>query len=234
MRTKSPISLIRRRRSALTHRTTIAVLTLAGVCAAVSVAYATIPSSNVIDSCYARSGGSLRVIDSTVTTCKSTETSLAWNVQGPKGDMGPAGPQGETGPQGATGAAGPKGDKGDTGPAGPAGTSDVYVAEASGGWVEGKHTTSRASLSVPAGKYLINATARFVNLDDDPQDGDCVLSTGDRADVGAEGLGVGNGASAALLDTATFNAPATITMDCHMFNGSISSVMTATKVTGIH
>ena len=49
------------------------------------VAYATIPSNNVIDACYTRSGGTLRVIDATVTNCKASETSLAWNVQGVQG-----------------------------------------------------------------------------------------------------------------------------------------------------
>lgn len=60
-------------------------------------AYATIPSNNVINACYTKSGGLLRVVDSTVTTCNKSETSLAWNVQGPKGDRGEPGPQGEPG-----------------------------------------------------------------------------------------------------------------------------------------
>ena len=40
-----------------------AVLIFAGI------AYAVIPSNNVRDACYSRSGGSLRVIDGTVTKC---------------------------------------------------------------------------------------------------------------------------------------------------------------------
>ena len=224
----------RRPPGTIMKRACIAVLTLAGVCAAVGVAYATIPNNNVISSCYSRSGGSLRVIDATTGSCSSRETSLNWNVQGPKGDVGPPGPQGDTGPQGAAGAAGPKGDNGDIGPAGPAGTSDVYVAEASGAWVEGENTNTRVTLNVPVGRYLLNAKANFLNLDDDAQDGGCLLSTGDHADVKAEGIGVGNNSSATLLDTATFGAPATITMDCHMFNGVVSSVVVATKVTTIH
>src|SRR6185312_9770580 len=74
------------------------LLVLAGV------AYATIPdSSGAIHGCYARSGGSLRVIDATVTNCKAGETSLDWNVQGQQGPQGPNGPAGPAGPQGPSG-----------------------------------------------------------------------------------------------------------------------------------
>ena len=70
------------------------------------VAYATIPDGGgVIHSCYARSGGSLRVIDAGVTNCKSGETSLNWNQTGPAGAAGPAGAKGDTG---AAGPAGPQ------------------------------------------------------------------------------------------------------------------------------
>jgi len=82
---------------------------LGGVAAAVlaGTAYATIPGGDgVIHGCYAKSGGSLRVIDGSTTNCKSGEGSLDWNQQGvpgPKGDTGapgPAGPQGDPGPAG--------------------------------------------------------------------------------------------------------------------------------------
>lgn len=70
----------------------------AAVLLAGGIAYATIPDGNgVIHGCYAKSGGSLRVIDAGVTNCKSTETSLDWNVQGQQGPQGPAGPQGPSG-----------------------------------------------------------------------------------------------------------------------------------------
>lgn len=102
---------------------TVVTLTTAGIVSA------TIPSQNVIDACYTRSGGSLRVIDATVTKCGKQETSLAWNVQGVKGDQGdpgatgPAGPAGPAGPQGEQGIQGPAGPAGPTGPAGAAGSA---------------------------------------------------------------------------------------------------------------
>ena len=114
-----------------------AVLVFAGI------AYAVIPSNNVIDACYSRSGGALRVIDGTVTKCGKSETALAWNVQGPQGPVGPqgpAGPAGATGPQGQTGADGP------AGPAGPAGPGwSIYVASSPEDIpAESFHTASRS------------------------------------------------------------------------------------------
>lgn len=86
---------------------------LAGAVVAVGLAgtaYATVPGGDgVIHGCYAKSGGTLRVIDASVTSCKSGETALNWDQhgqpgpQGPQGEPGPAGPQGEPGAPGAPG-----------------------------------------------------------------------------------------------------------------------------------
>jgi len=93
------------------------LLALAGAgVAAGGIAFATIPDgSGVIHACYSKSGGSLRVIDSSVTSCGQNETALTWNNAGPRG------PQGVPGPQGPVGPAGPQGPEGATGPAGPQG-----------------------------------------------------------------------------------------------------------------
>jgi hypothetical protein len=87
------------------------LLAVAAVAAFAGTAYATIPGGDgTIHGCYAKSGGTLRVIDASVTTCKSGETALDWNQHGqpgPKGDPGepgPAGPQGEQGEPGTPGA----------------------------------------------------------------------------------------------------------------------------------
>ena len=70
-----------------------------------SAAFAAIPGAGgVIHSCYTRSGGSIRVIDATVTNCKSTETSLDWNQSGQPGVPGPQGLPGAQGQKDATGA----------------------------------------------------------------------------------------------------------------------------------
>ena len=113
-------------RRRLTRRVTLIVIA-AGAMVGTGVAFATIPDAGgTIHACFARSGGSLRVIDAGVTNCKSGEISLNWNTQGAPG---PAGPQGAPGPAGPAGAAGAKGDpgaagaQGPQGPAGPAGAA---------------------------------------------------------------------------------------------------------------
>lgn len=73
--------------------------------------------------CYMKSGGAIRVIDPSVTTCKSGETMISWNMKGPAGPTGPAGPAGAMGLTGPTGPAGPAGPAGAMGPAGPAGST---------------------------------------------------------------------------------------------------------------
>jgi hypothetical protein len=73
-------------------------------------AYAAIPGGDgAIHGCYTKSGGTLRVIDASVTKCKSTETSLNWSQQGvpgPKGDPGEPGARGPQGEQGQPGVPG--------------------------------------------------------------------------------------------------------------------------------
>jgi hypothetical protein len=78
---------------------------LAGVAlvalAAVTVASATIPDGGgVIHGCYRTKSGNLRVIDSSTSSCRDSETALNWNQAGPQGTQGPPGPQGEPGPPG--------------------------------------------------------------------------------------------------------------------------------------
>ena len=93
-----------RRPTLATRRSRLAVAGVAALVAlvAVTVASATIPDSGgVIHGCYTKSGGSLRVIDASVTNCKSTETSLNWSQTGPKGPTGSMGAAGPPGPAGS-------------------------------------------------------------------------------------------------------------------------------------
>jgi hypothetical protein len=106
-----------------------------GAVLAGAAAFAAIPdSSGVINGCYQKNVGNLRVIDpSAGGSCRPSEIGISWSQTGPQGPPGPQGPQGPKGDTGATGAtgpagpAGPPGPKGDpgatgaTGPAGPAG-----------------------------------------------------------------------------------------------------------------
>jgi Collagen triple helix repeat (20 copies) len=92
------------------------------------VALATIPSSSgVVNGCYNKTSGALRVIDPAAANCSNGESPLNWNqtgpqgLQGPQGPAGPKGDKGDKGDQGLTGSQGAKGDAGAQGPAGPTG-----------------------------------------------------------------------------------------------------------------
>jgi hypothetical protein len=142
----------------------LAILGLAvGLVLASGVAYATIPDgSGVIHGCYSKSGGSLRVIDVSVTNCKGGETSLDWNNTGPQGPQGPQGQQGLQGPQGIQG------------PQGPAGPTHAYEA-AYPNSVNITNGAELVKLNIPAGNYAVlgKTTLGTVNLS-----GECWLNEG--------------------------------------------------------
>jgi hypothetical protein len=88
------------------RRLSLAVLVI-GIGAGVGgVAYATIPNDGVINTCYLRSGGTLRVIDASVTKCKTSETALSWNQAGQPGADGQDGEDGTDGTNGTNGVSG--------------------------------------------------------------------------------------------------------------------------------
>jgi hypothetical protein len=84
------------------RRSLVLLAALVVLVAAAGTVYATIPNDGVIHACYSKSGGSLRVIDASVTTCKASETSLTWNVEGVAGPQGDPGAQGDPGISGFT------------------------------------------------------------------------------------------------------------------------------------
>jgi Collagen triple helix repeat (20 copies) len=200
-----------RKRIAFAAFAATAALLVAG-----GVAYATIPDSNgVIHGCYAKSGGALRVIDASVTNCKSTETSLDWNVQGqqgPQGAQGPPGPQGDPGPQGVQGVAGPQG------PQGPSGLSHAYVAATKLVPIaQFPAVSSTASIAnVPAGSYLVWAQVSL----DDPQNlaGSCTVSVNGTADQGTQTVfstSPTGGANMTLVATETLTGGgSSVGLDC--------------------
>jgi hypothetical protein len=126
------------------------------VAASAGATYAAIPGGDgVIHSCYTKSGGTVRVIDSSVTNCKSGEVSLNWNQQGTPGTPGPTGPKGDPG---APGPLGPKGDPGT-----PGGLSGYQQVVARSG-----ETTDRFKQVIaecPAGKLAVGGGAEVRNLD---------------------------------------------------------------------
>lgn len=94
------------------------------------------------------------------TAASSVETIAG--ATGPQGEQGPAGAQGAPGAQGVPGAKGDKGDTGVPGPVGPAGPSDIYTTTGASGAVTALEHT-RATLTLPAGSYLLMGQARAVS-----------------------------------------------------------------------
>jgi hypothetical protein len=134
------------------------------VCGAAGLAYAAIPGSDqVINGCYAKNSGALRVIDAEAgKTCLSSELPLSWNQIGPtgprglKGDKGDAGPQGLPGEKGDPGAQGEKGEAGPPGPPGPAGPSGISGYEiVSNDVILNFLQVRRNSVSCPSGKRVL-------------------------------------------------------------------------------
>src|SRR5262245_32956451 len=124
------------------------VLALAtfAVLAGGGAALATIPGGGgVVNGCYDKDTGKLRVIDSATASCKAGESPLNWNLVGPQGPAGPAGPAGAPGRDGA---AGPQG------PAGPA-ANPGYVTVLSQRYDVGPFGTVTATANCPAGKRAI-------------------------------------------------------------------------------
>lgn len=97
-----------------------------GAVLAGGVAYAAVPDSNgVINGCYQKSAGDLRVIDPGAgQSCRPSEVPIRWSQAGAQG---PRGPQGSPGPQGPAGSQGPAGPQGSPGPQGPPGPVDQVV-----------------------------------------------------------------------------------------------------------
>jgi hypothetical protein len=178
----------------------IAALVLGGGTAAFA-ATASIPGpGGVISGCYVKSGGVLRVIDSSVTTCKKDETSLNWNQTGPAGPTGPAGstgPAGPAGPAGPTGATGPQGPQGATGATGPstAGPGGLNVTIVTGTQVTGAETAfancpSAEPYALGGGGYVENegeATFLLADLPSGPGSWEVVGGYSSNGGIGIDG-----------------------------------------------
>jgi hypothetical protein len=84
-------------------------------------------------------------------------------VQGPQGAQGPAGARGGQGVQGPKGATGTQGSPGSQGPAGPVGPSNVYTNYGSNHAISQGTTQTVASVTLPAGRYKLQASVRYSN-----------------------------------------------------------------------
>ena len=152
------------------------------------------------------------------------------------------GPQGPAGPQGPTGPTGPAGPSGPTGPQGPAGANGVgHAWVASGDFVSINNSqVTLASVTVPAGSYLIFAEGTVYNYDTSDQFGNCKLTTPDGdvdkfevliPDIGSAGYG-----QAAPFQGTALNVPdsTTFSVSCGTFSGAGSAKLTAIAINAIN
>jgi hypothetical protein len=177
-----------------------------------AVALASVPSADgVINGCYTTAGsllgppkGTLRVIDDGE-RCRSTERALPWNQIGPKGEQGEPGP---VGPPGADGAPGEQGPKGEPGP------SIAYSAGRGGyQFVSGAETVI-VSVDVPAGPYVLQASATASNVHDlKGSSGFCLINDRHRSDFALPN-GVGMQTSVTQIGTRRFTEPTTVSVIC--------------------
>jgi len=192
----------------------------------------------VIHGCYAKSGGTLRVIDAGVTSCKSSETSLDWNVQGPAGPAGPEGPAGAVGPAGPQGPAGPGGPQGATGPAGPSdafwnGFTVVHLPSAPG---IGDPYTELTHLALSAGSYVVSATTELSVNDGGPAHFvDCqIVDPSTHFGYASLGTHLDEEDTTSAVTNATLATPTTLVFECKnggtATDNAFSPTMTAIRV----
>lgn len=152
----------------------IAAAVAGGLILAGGVAYATIPAADgTIYGCYHDKGGTLRVIDDTVSQCRSTESAISWNQTGPQGPEGLKGEDGKDGVDGVNGVDGVDGEDGAPGAkgdAGPAGTSRAFTATGQLSDVSRGVRGVVLSKSVPAGSYVLSASVFAAGFGNDPDE----------------------------------------------------------------
>lgn len=137
-------------------------------------------------------------------------------LHGARGSRGKTGHAGATGPKGPIG---PTGARGGAGAAGTTGPSDLYAAGNSG--VNLSHTnTTVASVTVPAGSYVLEATVN-VNASPKGEIGCSIETTGTTYDGKAvDPAADGANEVIALSGAATFTTPQTLRLDCSTFSTS--------------
>lgn len=147
--------------------------------------------------------------------------------------IGPQGPQGPAGPQGPTGPAGPSGPTGPQGPAGANGVGHAYVwvSPADSLVILNNSYPTVASVTVPAGSYLLFGKTWLQNTDGSDQDGICKLSTGDETIVRLSSYNSGGYFQSVVVQDTAVNVPdaTTIMMTCATYNGAAEN----TKLTAI-
>ena len=154
--------------------------------------------------------------------------------------IGPQGPQGIQGPVGAVGPQGPTGPTGATGPAGTSGFSHIYTA--AGGATLNNSQVTVATVTVPAGSYLVLAEGSLSNQDfGGAQLGNCQVTDsnndpGDSAQFYLNEAGTEGFLQQFPLQMTAVNVPdgTTITLSCGTYNGNGGGRMTVISVNAVN
>jgi hypothetical protein len=85
------------------HTIALAAAAVAVLISAAALATAAGDAPSTIEACRNTRHGLVRIVFS-ANACKSNETHVAWDVEGPVGPTGPPGPEGPPGPKGDSGA----------------------------------------------------------------------------------------------------------------------------------
>lgn len=199
------------------YRGRLVAATIACLVVTAGLALATIPDeSGVLHGCYLKSGGAVRIIDSSVAGCKSNETAISWNVQGPAGAPGTPGAPGERGP------------------------SAAFYVDQRGNFasqsLDPVTFKTLVKLSLPAGTFVVNGVATFVGTTAFHA-AQCSIRTaaGSLSDsVQTTVGGTPNAFGTMTLTTAfTLDAPADVSLDCRASDNDVAtqpSMMSAIQV----
>jgi hypothetical protein len=164
---------------------------------AAGIGYAAIPTNGLINGCYAKTNGGLRVIDpSAGQTCSpQKETALQWSQAGPKGDRGPSDAYSDD-----------------------SGLNPLNFSSANGVGVD------VATLNLSAGSYVFNAKVMVGNRPaGENAEVTCTLRYGFAVvfDISSVRLGggapdaAGSMATLATSGTRTLDAPQTVRLNCN-------------------
>jgi len=155
--------------------------------------------------------------------------------------IGQQGPMGPMGPTGATGGTGPAGPTGPTGPQGPAGANGVgHAYTATGDADINNSQVTVASVTVPAGSYLIFGKDFLVNFDGSEQHFDCELDVNGIHSDSNPGIFAGAGNAAGSVSQpfqfTALNVPAntTIAVTCGTYHGAAVATLTAIAVNAVN
>ena len=225
-------------RNRLTYANVIATLALFVALGGASYAATQLPANSV---------GTRQIKKEAVTPAKLSRSSKAALVGpigpvGPVGAVGPAGPvgaTGETGLQGVKGEPGEKGQKGDTGPEGP---SDAYVDSTIAGAPLTESGAEFGELTVPAGSYILSATARLISTGAGSSNALCLIlnrSGGNGAQMNVNLNGMNDRKIIPMAFAQTVESPATFSIQCSLaFGGGTVSAdemnLSAIKVGELH